>query len=117
MTEKDDMLIKSITQTLDKQTHQIDAETLQRIGTARREALAQLSETGHAFRRWGWMAGGAVALTCSILIISAVIFRPGTSLEFSPQGLELELMASQDDLEFYEELEFYRWLEQMEETG
>lgn len=117
MTEKDDRLINTVTQALDKQTSELDVETLQRIGGVRRQALAQLKEPVHTFHRWGWMAGGAVAFACSALIIAAVLFRPEIPLNFSPQELEFELMASQDDLEFYEELEFYRWLDQMEEAG
>lgn len=117
MTEKDDKLINTITQALDRQTSEFDAETLQRIGSVRRQALAQLKEPVHTFNYWSWMAGGAVAFAVSALIISAVLFRPEIPLNFSPQGLEFDLMASQDDLEFYEELEFYRWLDQMEEAG
>ena len=117
MTERDDNLIDSIKQVLDRQTDELDAETLQRIGGVRRQVLAQLKEPAHTFHRWGWMAGGAVAFVCSALIISAVLFRPEIPLNFSPQGLELELIAGQDDLEFYEELEFYRWLDQIEEAG
>ena len=117
MTIEDDKLVDAITEKLDEQTSRMDADTLQRIGNARREAIAQLDEPGHAFHRWGWLAGGVVAFACSALIVSAVLFRPEIPLEFSPQGLELELLASQDDLEFYEELEFYRWLDQLEEAG
>jgi len=117
MTEKNDKLINEMTRALDRQTSELDEETLQGISAARRQALAQLKEPVHTFYYWGWMAGGSVAFACSALIISAVLFRPEIPLNFSPQGLEFELMASQDDLEFYEELEFYRWLDQLEEAG
>ena len=94
MTEKDDRLIDTITQALDKQTGELDAEILQRIGGARRRALAQLKEPAHISHRWSWIAGGAVVFACSALIVSAVLFRPETPLNFSPQELEFELMAS-----------------------
>ncbi len=60
-------------------------------------------------RRWV-MVGSFAAATMAVL---ALFFWPSSSPEPLPAGQveDLELITSQERIDFYQNLEFYRWLE------
>lgn len=86
----------------------VPADVARRLQQARVDALA-------AGARWHppawWKPAGALVLAG--LLVVAVIFRlPGGEgrLPATAMDADLELIAADDSLQFYEELDFYQWL-------
>jgi hypothetical protein len=104
---------------LDQSADGLDAATLSRLNRARQAALAQRAPP----RRWLLPAGMAAA---SVLVLAALIGRgylpsvvPGAQ-EFpltakTAASSDIDLVSSDDSLEFYQDLEFYAWLDAQEQ--
>lgn len=113
----DKAFLDDVKRRLDKGAEEIDELTLARLGAARRRAVEAGSRRHSAWRLgdvlvaglWGrtvWLAGG-------ILLLALVILRPPLSSPVSqPLHLldDMELLGSSEDLEFYQELDFFIWV-------
>ena len=102
-----------VRKTLDLTTEALDQETLRRLRAARFEAL-ELAGAGRVswFGLHRWLtAGGLTTVTVLALGISLWIVAPRQNLLPVRQPDEVEILTSQDQLDLYKDLEFYRWLE------
>ncbi len=102
-----DPFIQKIKQTLDQQA--IDSST--------RQQLAQARETALAGKQTFWRINTALpaivmaSLVAVALLITLQISDPAPALQ--PDSIEtFEILTSRDDLELYENLDFYLWLDQ-----
>ena len=106
--------INNIRQTLDNGAEQLDADISRRLRLARAKALESYTQK-HSF----WKPAGAFALA-SMLLVSIGVWQFGGNEHVNTddgmaQAMEdLELIASSDSLHFYQDLEFYQWLEVIE---
>ena len=97
----------------------LDARTRSRLNQARQAAVAELNKPGGSpfLRPGGWMtAGGAVAAAVTV----ALLLRQGGLSPDIPgyaPAEDIEIILSEGDLELYEELEFYAWVELQPEVG
>lgn len=102
---------------LDESIDALDGETVARLASARRRAL------GFERRRSRpalVAAGGLLAATLALAIGVSWWTRSSAELAAveSPEALEdLELLAANEELDLYENLEFYEWLEADGVTG
>jgi hypothetical protein len=99
---------------LDASAHDLDAATLSRLNRARQAALAR-RQRGPVVR-WGFIS----ALAASAALLLAVAAWP-PPLQRAPTAATAEVTAAtdgdsaEDSLEFYQDLEFYAWLEAQED--
>ncbi len=110
MTEKDcpERFVAAARAALERRAEALDAETVARLADLRREALAQRRAPR---RRWVEVAGVA-AVAASALLVVSLWFSAGN---VQPPGLaplmeDLELLSTREDLELFEDLDFYLWL-------
>lgn len=102
-----DPLIKNIKQTLDQQT--LDSDTTRRLKQAR--ALA-LQPTQAWWRTSYAVPAMALASLVSISLVLNLQLNQETS-GITQDSIEVfELLSDRDDIELYENLEFYVWLDQ-----
>lgn len=99
---------------LDEGLNRIPLQTLGRLRQARREAVRQGRVGGFDIASWfpAPMKALAMASVAVLALATALHFSPGGML--SGPGEELELVASAEDMELSEELEFYAWLAEEE---
>jgi anti-sigma-K factor RskA len=102
-----DPLIQKIKHTLDQQT--LDADTTRRLMQARQSALQP--------RTSFWSSNYAVPamVMASVVAIAVLVTRqlPDETPSFAPDSIDtFEILSSRDDLELYENLDFYLWLEE-----
>ena len=99
---------------LDESASGLDAPTLSRLNRARHAALAQRRP------RWlgiGWLPATAVAGTCALLLGVAVWTTQRAPTRGAPVAASAAPAAAaaalgdDDSLEFYQDLEFYAWLD------
>ncbi len=102
--------LESVRRELDQSVEALDAATLSRLNQARQRAL----DAGLGRQVW-WrpLAAGLALASVAVLAVSLWLARPAVE----PQALDdLELLTAAEPIEFYEELEFYEWLDS-EQTG
>jgi len=116
-TERDERLVAMVKEYLDAGVDTLDGRTTARLREARLKAM----ETAQGRRGWfhgpRWVAvgGGTVA--------AAAVLAVGVWLSDSPRESavatadDIEIVAAQDQMQLYEDLEFYRWLATQENGG
>ncbi len=109
-----DEFVRRVRRQLDHSLQRLDPDTRRQLAERRRQALAQAA----APRPW-LKPALSLALTTGLLILGLVLLWPDprASLPALPPLDDLELLSSKDELELFEELEFYQWLEQDHEQG
>lgn len=90
---------------LDQGLEDIDPDVTRRLRLARQVALEQ----GARRFRFGWVP--AAAAVFAGLLMAAIFLRPADDGAGLPDmASDLEIIAADDSLQFYEELDFYQWL-------
>ena len=108
-------------QVLDESAQNLDAATLSRLNRVRQAALEQARP--RVMRPWFLPAG--LASACAVLIAVAVAWHMPThnatpALTDANAGTfagDRDMMSSDDGLEFYEDLDFYAWLDAQEKDN
>jgi hypothetical protein len=104
--DKDRQFQNKVKKTLEQQT----------LNDGTRNALhkARLSALDHGTRRpfSGWLPATALA-GILLVVVGAFLYRGVTDVALpGVESDELAIMTSEDDLELFEELEFYVWFDQ-----
>jgi hypothetical protein len=108
-------------QALDESAQNLDAATLSRLNRARQSAL----ELARPRRMRSWFVPAGLASACAVLLAVAVVWHgptPKAPDPFVPSGSavapgggfsagDLDLVSSDDGIEFYQDLDFYAWLD------
>ena len=113
----DEKLVSQVSDALDDSVNRIDAETSQRIVAARKQALI-LNESKWAPRKFSvpklfTAAATALSIFIAVMIVNSQLNQP----TLSEENEVIELVATQDTIELYEELEFYTWLVEEDVTS
>ncbi len=98
--------VKSV---FDQSIEQVDAETVSRLNNIRNIALD--TATGKS-RHWIFYPAGAFAAASLAIIIFNVIQHDVSTSTIKAE--DIEIISAADGLDFYENLEFYWWLEDYE---
>ena len=109
---KEQTLIDFTKRTLDHDIQNLDRHTRSRLQFARTTVLSQTSQP----RSW---VPQAWAMTAACLVIFLIaLWNINSQKITSPLPFEdVEILASADGWEFYEDLEFYSWLTEDDQTG
>ena len=112
--DRDRIAAEKIRQELDAGASRLDAGTLARLQEARLRALSSVRRDRRGrlslpfVPRWV-TAGGLAAAAVVVLSVSFWVATPRTPLPIQ-QTDEVEILTSQEHLDLYADLEFYRWL-------
>ena len=122
----DAQLVAHIRRRLDEEVDGLDEASLSRLAQARRLALSAAVEP----RRPGWRriwqserpvgdwllpAGAFASIVATAVALSLMVTEPGNG--GARAEADLELLTAGEELELYENLEFYQWLQDREQTG
>ena len=101
--------IDAIKHRFDQSIDQIDAGTLSRLNSIRHNAL---DSVGRKYRQQVLLPVGAM-VAASIAVIMFTLVQPDSSSSpFIPE--DIEMLSTSDGIDFYENLEFYQWLDEYE---
>lgn len=117
MNEDDHSFIRKIKRDLNEGTQRLDAATQSRLTRLRHEALDAGERQGffagfnfwHSAYRWPGLATAGTATLAVFLYFQIPAVQPNIE--------DLDLLASEDQLELYQDLEFYAWLAEDEADG
>lgn len=124
--DDDERLIERIRQRLDADTVALDGATLARLEQARRQAVAAAGRPPR--RRWStaridrhqpgdWLlpAGAFASVVATAVALTIMVGDSGNGL--AREVDDLEMLTAGEEIELYENLEFYQWLQGREQTG
>jgi hypothetical protein len=107
-------------QALEDSAQHLDAATLSRLNRARQGALEQVRP--RTLRPWYLPAG--LASACAVLVAAAIAWHTPTNTPPAVTGTnagtfagDLDMMTSDDGIEFYQDLDFYAWLDAQEKDN
>lgn len=112
----DSRFTQRLNSVLDTRQDELDPAIRRRLREARHAALRQLDPQPRSGLR-GWLAAwfrdghslGAVALAAAL--VAAVLWWPGPQATLPDAAWQdLDVIAVEDSLQLYEELDFYEWL-------
>ena len=124
--DMDAQLIEGIRSRLDEQVDSLDSATLLRLAQARRLALAAAVAPRPRWRRairlfdrpagdWLVPAGAFASVLATAIALTLMVAEPGNGS--AREMDDVELLTAGEELELYENLEFYQWLQDREQTG
>lgn len=101
--------------TLEQSAGELDAATLSRLNRARQAALA---EANRRPRRPALLWPAALAMASAFALAVVLVRQPPPAAPAAPVAAEdFDVIAAQDSLELYEDLEFYAWLDAQPADG
>lgn len=104
--DKDKQFQQDIRKKLEQQT--LSAQTRDALRAARMSAMDH--GTSRPFR--GWLPATAMA-AIALVVVGAFLYQGVTDVELPQlETDELAIITSEDELELFEELEFYVWFDQ-----
>lgn len=116
--ERDQVFAESMRKLLDESTPLPDEGTRMRMRSMRLKALevAELKCPWYLrFPRWVTASGLATAMVL-VIAVSLWLSSGNNSMPVG-QPEDLEIMTTNEQLELYKDLEFYRWLESKDKAG
>jgi len=120
---------------LDEEVNNLEPGIQERLRDIRREAITHASSKGMSSHwypdsiitlsgRIGrfntWQLGGAIAISTVVVLLSFNIHESGIgNNKFESLAVleDLQILSTSDDLEMYQDLEFYNWLNESQKTG
>ncbi len=114
--DNENKLETNIRQSLDESVDTLDANTLSKIRQIRAQAIEMAREKADS-RHKNWLLNkqgifvGGLATACVMVFAVMVLLKSPTPMQAVPVD-DIELISSSDDLELFEDLEFYEWLEE-----
>ncbi len=124
--DKEAVFIDAAKADLDEALQSLDPVISSRLRTARHHALEAAEKQGVP-RKVPWLlpATGIAAASVGFLALFFLLQSPEQKelaservLQSASSGMEdLELLASSESIEFYEDLEFYGWLSEQNRAG
>ncbi|MCG8027871.1 MAG: hypothetical protein N0E55_06125, partial [Candidatus Thiodiazotropha taylori] len=122
----DDAFLKEVKQQLQKSSDDLDELTLAKLGAARRRAV-EVGSRPAVYRFGDVLSLGRGSMTILmlaglLLIASAVLLnRANTPEQQQAQSItlleDMELLGAAQELEFYQELDFYLWVTDEQDSG
>ena len=111
MNDRNDQdLLDFAKQHLDESAETLPRGTASRLRTARYEALHHPPKSALS---WGWPAWG-LGTTCLVILSLSLWWNGPTNDDLIPAVEDLDLLASAEPFDLYEELDFYDWLAEHE---
>jgi len=114
--DKQDVLTDKIRDHLDDTVAGMDGHTLSRLRQARAHAIDKELSNKTSFPARQWLSAGLVMASLVMLAVLLIPLQPGTTqntqgtLPASLAAEDLDILTQPEDLELYEDLEFYRWM-------
>ena len=122
----DEEFLSEVKQQLQKSSDELDELTLAKLGAARRRAVEAASRSA-VFRLGNVLSlgrgGMAILMLAGVLLIASVVLLktayPPVQQQLQPITLleDMELLGAAEELEFYQELDFYLWVADEQDSG
>lgn len=101
---------KTVKHQIDSSVNDLDNAVLSKLNQSRQHALSYSNKTSHPYS--SWLAGIFASVVMAVLIITIIPTSQQQILPSLTTGqIELLVISNDDELDLYNELEFYQWLD------
>ncbi len=107
--EHDNEFLAAAKSTLDTAARDLDTPILIRLRAVRGRALAASQRRRTLFVS-PWLVPGAAVSTALVMAVAGLLWLSSTTNELNVTGEDSDLIAADDNLDIYNDFEFYRWL-------
>ncbi len=114
MKKSDEKFAQEAKTLFDGSVDDLDASTLSTLNQGRHRALAELKARPEQWLRWVPAAGMAAAALLAVMVIlpDPVVVEP------MPAAVsDIEILLGEDSIEMLEDLEFYAWIDMLEQEN
>jgi hypothetical protein len=98
----------------DNSVEELDAATLSTLNRSRHRALQEIGSQHANWMRWAPAAGVAAVVVVAVML---AVPRPGDVDVLPASVTDMEILLSEDSLEMLEDLEFYRFIDLLEQES
>lgn len=115
MTDKniEQQIVSRIRSALEQSRDRLEPGIRSRLNRMRHEAVARQAAQPPWRRRWPFATGLLATAAAAGLILFLPLNRPAEKTPLAAMD-DMEILASSDPLEIYEDMEFYTWLSDLE---
>jgi len=108
--EAEKVFLEKVKKELDAVAEDIDALTSARLQSVRMRALDEAERRkGVSFIIPRWMTAGGIATVCAVVVAVSIWFTTRQGLPTNHPE-DVEILAAQEQLDLYKDLDFYKWL-------
>lgn len=115
MSNKRNHFEKNVKEQLDMSLTTLDARTQSQLTQARYKALSSTKKA--RFNLGQWFTGGVSIVLLALLVITVMPTMQSREDPLLATSPEWVLVSDMDDIELYQNLDFYQWLDQTEESN
>lgn len=119
--ETEDRLLEKARLAFRESVAALDAATLRRLREARERALQQTRTPPAVWRRPAWGASLSVAAIVVAAVIGGLVWwnlNSQPSVPFAANsGEDMAIVLSNDNLDMYADMDFYRWLQAQQQQS
>jgi|GEM_PF-6609208 len=113
--QSEEAFLQRIRTSLEHSADELDSATVIRLGAVRHRALGQIRQP---VRRPVIIAGGLLATAASVvLLVSVWLFQQPPQVQPPAYIEDIGLLSAREDIEFFEELDFYQWVANEQQAG
>ena len=114
MNKSDEKFAREAKALFDSSVDELDAATLSTLNRSRHRALDELGSPHANWMRWAPAAGVAAAV-----VVAVMVTLPGpVEVEALPAtATDMEILLGEDSIEMLENLEFYTFIDLLEQDG
>ena len=114
------LLLSAAKSTLDNSVDDLDASTLERLATIRRQAVESATKqqaSSIGLPSWLLPVGG-LATAAAAVLVTMTLWTIQPDKQDAPVAVleDINLLTAPEEIEFYQDLEFYEWLAVNEQT-
>jgi len=107
--DKEKRFIANVKKALDLSAENLDAGTQSKLTQIRYKALDAGEHKGFDIRQWFTLPVAGWASAC-LIVLGLTIYMNQPNNGTLPPLEDIDLLAAEDNLDFYDGLEFYAWL-------
>lgn len=112
MNRSDDTFLREAKARFDESVEGLDAATLSTLNRSRHRALEEAGRHNPAVLRWVPVTGVAVAVLVGVMVMQP---EP-VAVDPLPAGVDdMEILLGEESIEMLENLEFYAWIDALEQ--
>ena len=114
------LLLSAAKSTLENSVDDLDASTLGRLATIRRQAVESVTtQQASSIRLPSWLLPvGSLATVAAAVLVAMTLWTIQPDQQSAPVAVleDINLLTAPEEIEFYQDLEFYEWLAANEQT-
>ena len=114
MKKSDEKFAQEAKTLFDGSVEKLDASTLSTLNQGRHRALAEAHAQSRQLLRWVPAAGMAAA---TLLVVMVILPGPANIQPVPADVADMEILLGEDSIEMLEDLEFYEWIDMLEQDN